>query len=729
MKKLEQRREKPCELFPFPEEGRLVEENPPCLSWLKVPGATEYTAVIYRDGKRIWSGTTDRNYIIPDPLPAPGEYAWDLFCGNAARGEIRFMLSSRAVEICRTTGSALYDAVPDVRPRHLFSAADLTALRKRTNVCETLRRNIRLALMNGMPERPMFHRDPEALPYREYFGRFRDYCDRDLIACALGYAVLGDEDAGKHARQLMLTFCDWNPEGPCSLNGPWGDEVGLSLARCLPSALDLLWPLLTDKERDYAARTVHAYGDQCRTRLKRLDFTQNPGNSHAGRIPAYLGEAAAVLKGTGVQDRKEAVGWLDYALEIYGGIFPYYGTPDGGWAEGPFYASSYTKWYLPFFSLVERFTGCRFLDRPFYQRLPQFFLHFASPAFENHPFGDGYWCGSEDAEWPGFFAQNPLRVYAARTGPQLALKRAEEAEKTERYLLHLLDLFLPEGKAPRILLNGEAENTAVFPDAGFVSMHTALADPGRDLAVLARASKFGSDSHRHADQGSFALFCGGAALVSPSGYFGRQYGSEHHRKWCKTTRAHNAILVNGKGQETDSMASSGKIVFCRDDGDKKTALLDLSDAYPSLACWHRTLILEEERLTVTDEIEAVKDAVVITWPLHTLSAPEADGNAIQLTRSGIAMRAEPGEGGLVLRGILDRFPVDLNAGQPDAYHVSMPPQYHVFWETAAAKRHRITVSLTVHRVTEKEEPGQPDQLSKYGPFAERCRQEKDHTGN
>ena len=694
MERLEQRRKRPGEIFPFPEEGRLVEENPPCLTWLKVPGKTLYTAVLYREGREIWRGSTEKNYLVPDPLPGPGEYTWNLFAGDAERGEIRFTLSERAVTIRRTTGEALYDAIPEERPRHLFSPSDLDALRERTSVAETLRRNIEAAMADGIPERPMFHRDPDALPYREYFGRFRDFCDRDLIACVLGYAVLGDNAAGKHAKELLLTFCDWNPAGPCSLVGRWGDEVGLSMARCLPAALDLLWPLLSDKERDYAARTVRAYGEQCFERLRRLDFTQNPGDSHAGRIPAYLGEAAAVLKGTGVQSREEAVLWLDEALDIYGGIFPYYGTPDGGWAEGPFYASSYTKWYLPFFSLVERFTGCRFLDRPFYQRLPQFFLHFASPYFENHPFGDGYWCGSADPEWPGFFAQNPLRVYAARTGPELARLRAEEAEKTDLYLLHLLDLYLPDGEPPTALLNREAADTAVFPDAGFVSMHTDLAHPEKDLAVLARASKFGSCSHRHADQGSFALFFGGTALVSPSGYFGREYGSEHHRLWCRTTRAHNAILVNGEGQAVGSVEDTGRIVSCTDEGEGKTAVLDLSAAYPSLERWTRTLMLEEGRLTVTDEIDGRED-VEITWPLHTLSRPEADGNTVRLTRRGVTLEVRPAEGGLTLTDILDRFPVDLNAGQPEAYHVTMPPQYHIFWQTERRRHHRITVVLTV----------------------------------
>ena len=141
-----------------------------------------------------------------------------------------------------------------------------------------------------------------------------------------------------------------------------------------------------------------------------------------------------VLKDSNVLPREEAILWLSYALEIYGGIFPYFGTPDGGWAEGPFYGSSYTKWFLPFFSAVERFGGTRFLDRPFYQKAAKFFIHFADPDYEIHPFGDGYWCHPEDAEWPGFFAQSPCRFYAERFGPEAARKMVRDTAEPELYL-------------------------------------------------------------------------------------------------------------------------------------------------------------------------------------------------------------------------------------------------------------------------------------------------------
>ena len=132
MEKLEQRRTRPDELFPFPEDGRLVEENPPCLSWRRVPGEQADTATVSRDGREIWRGTTGCNYIIPDPLPGPGEYTWNLYAGGKERGERCFTLAEKAVRIRRTTGDALYDAIPDERPRHLFAASDLPALRMRS---------------------------------------------------------------------------------------------------------------------------------------------------------------------------------------------------------------------------------------------------------------------------------------------------------------------------------------------------------------------------------------------------------------------------------------------------------------------------------------------------------------------------------------------------------------------------------------------------------------------
>ena len=690
MKILHQIRTANGQIFPSPRPDEIMYETPPAFCWLKEEGVSSYRITVRNEaGLTVWQGETDRNFIVPDTLLAPGIYEWNLCGEDAERGWQKFTISEEAVEFIRPDAKAIFEAAPTVRPRHLFFEEDIPSILKtHTAALDTLRRNIALAIEEGIPEPPRYHKDENALPYREYFGRHRDFCDRNLIACALGHRLLKDEAAAKHAKELLLALCDWNSEGPCSLESIWGDEIGLSHARCLPAAFDLCYDLLDEKQRVFVARVVALYAAQCERLLSRIDFCQNPGNSHAGRQPAYLGEAALVLKGTGVVPEETLIRWLTFAIDVYGGIFPYFGGPDGSWAEGMFYASSYTKWFLPFFSAVNRFAGVDFLKRPFYQRYVRYLQHFCPPGWEVHPFGDGYWCKPENAEWPGFFAQDPLGVYARRFGSELAKKRQKDTPTPELYLLHLLDTFLP---VPKESVTAEPEdNMALFPEAGFAAMHTDLADGENDFACLIHATKFGSGSHRHADQGSFALFCGKTALISPSGYFGREYGTAHHMQWTNATKAHNCVLIDGAGQGIRDFTAAGKITGWGKKWNLQWVEADLSAAYPMLKSYTRKYRLFSRTLIVEDRIEA-EAPVTVDYLLHALSKPGADGSIAWVERNGKKLRITPVLGDLGPCAVSDEYDTPLNEGVPEGFHASMPPQFHMKWQTAAKTRHCIVM--------------------------------------
>ncbi len=686
------------ELFPFPGNGEMVEETPPTFCFAKEEGKSQYTVLVRKkQGELVFQGTTKKNYVIPGDILSPGEYQWNLIRDKEERGWWDFTVSDRAVPFIRPSAGDVFASVPDVRPRHLFFREDLEEIRAaKKEELETLKRNIALALTRPLPKPPQFHREKDALPYREYFGRYRDYCDRDMVACALGYVILGDEEAGEKARELFLTICDWNPLGPCSLIYPWNDEIGLSNARCLPIVYDLIRDKLTDQQIYLAEKTIEAYALQCEERLDKLDFTANPGDSHAGRIPAYMGDAALILKGSAYVKEEVLMRWLEKALDIYGGIFPFFGTSDGGWAEGSFYSTSYTKWYLPFFLAVERFSGFCLLDRPFYQRVSQFFLHFAVKGRENHPFGDGYWCSSEDPEWPGFFAQNPFRVYAERFGPDLAKRWEREQAAPEIFKLHLLDIFLPKQTPPSVSLTGETSPMGVFDKAGFISCQTNMEDQDNNTALLIRASRFGSISHEHADQGSFALIRNNKTLISPSGYFGRAYGSNHHRLWTKTTMAHNCILVDGVGQAVNSREAVGRFVsWSHEENHRFQVETDLSAAYPMLLSYHRFFTLTETELVVEDRIRS-RQPCRISWLLHTLSCPALGQDGTLLLRhKGEQLKILPLEGLDGEAQITDRFGTDLNDGVEEAYQVSMPDQYHITYHTEKKNTHTIVVRMKI----------------------------------
>jgi len=698
MKRLTQQRTAGGQVFPSPRPDEVMYESPPTFCFLYESGADSYTVTVRQNGQIIWTGCTARNFITPDVLLPPGQYEWNLSTQDAQRGWQPFSISEEAVQWLRPAARAIFDAVPDARPRHLFSREDIPRiLSTHAEAVQTLKRNVALAIQDGMPTPPQYHRDPSALPYREYFGRHRDFCDRNLVACALGYHLLNDTKAGAHARDLLLTLCDWNSEGPCSLEGPWGDEVGLSHARCLPAVFDLCFELLSEKERIFVARTVAAYACQCERRLNRIDFCENPGDSHAGRLPAYLGEAALVLKGMNVVPEDVLIRWLSYAVDVYGGIFPYFGGPDGGWAEGMFYASSYTKWFLPFFSAVERFSGVSFLRRPFYQRLIRYFQHFCPPGWEIHPFADGYWCKPDDPEWPGFFAQNPYHIYAERFGSSLVRKWSKEAQKQEIFKLHLLDVFLPTGEPEPHSLAGGVTRACAFPDSGFLSLHTDPEHPETELALLARASRYGSVSHQHADQGSFALMAGGTALISPSGYFGRQFGTRHHREWTNQTKAHNTLLVNGEGQASFSFEATGKVLYARDDDDGiLRGAVDPSAAYRHITVWTRSFELTESTLTIYDHVE-LDSPQRLDYLLHSMARPVPTPDGMQLCRNGWQLDIVPLSGDLQSPAISDRFDTDLNEGEPAAYHVAMPQQYHMRWQTPVRQQHDLCVFMRISK--------------------------------
>ncbi|MCL2421113.1 MAG: heparinase II/III family protein [Defluviitaleaceae bacterium] len=705
---LSQVRTAPMHMFPTPRPGETICETPPAFCWLKVPDASQYRIII-EDGDRneVWRIETEKNMAVPDFILPAGTYRWNLWGyanGWQQRGWQDFTIAAQAVPFLRPTATEVLSGIPAKRPRHLFAENDIEMLRSsRVPELETLRRNVKLALTRPIPSPPMYHvkRESWQLHMRRYIGgkdAFREDCDRDLVACALAAVLLDDAKAAQRAREVFLTFLSWNPDGPCSPDGDWGDEPGLSLSRCLPAVYDLLYHDLDDNERRLAESTMAKYAALCERRLLKLDFLNNPGDSHAGRIPSYLGEAALVLHGTGVVPEETLKRWLSYALDIFGSVFPHFGGPDGGWAEGVFYGSSYTKWYLPFMSAVARFSGKNFLDRPFFQRLPHYFLHFAAPGRENHPFCDGYWCNSDDDEWPGFYAQNPFRIYANRTGPGLAKDWAKKLAAPEIFRLHLLDIFLPDMPPPAVNVSGQASDAHAFPDAGYAALHTDLADYKNDTALLLRASRYGAVSHQHADQGSFALVHGDTTLITPSGYFGAGWGTPHHFKWMLQTQAHNCILIDGQPQPRE-FTSTARIVECGIKDGIRYAAADLTEAYPMLTAYTRSYTLEkrdDETVAIIRDVLSADKPVTVAFLNHTLSLPEChpDGT-VTVKRNNVTLSIKPKQGLLPAVAWTDQFETDVNEGIPPGFEVETPPQYHLRWESKPAGHHDIVVEYVI----------------------------------
>ncbi len=698
---LPQDRINPTALFPTPEDGAVMPISPPPLVWLAVDCVSAYRVLVENDrGETVLDATSPNNIFVPREILPPGKYRWDVRAGERSRGWWSFTVTADATPRIVPTAEEILGKLPNSHPRVMYFPNDIPQIVERhAHKIPTLKRNIEQAYKDGFVQRPHFHRNDMmisgALNDRECVGRHRVYVDRNLMSCAMGYILLGDKKAGQFARATLLEMCDWNPDGPCSVDGPWGDEMGLSHARNMPLVYDWTYDLYTPQEHRYIRDTLASMGAAIKRHLETMNFYSNPGSSHAGRMPAYLGNIALVLHGH--VPAADSASWLQFALDVYGSFFPHYGTRDGGWAEGTFYATSYTKWYLPFFFAVERLTNFSFLDSPFYWNVSQFFTHFSPPGWEIHPFCDGYWSLPDSEEWPGFYAQDPFGVYAERFGPDLARQFARTCGVPEIFKLHLLDQFPPTHAPKRPNAAGPVENARAFRDSGFVSMHSDIQHPDDDTALLVRASKYGNGSHRLADQGGFAIMSRGKGLISPTGYFGFTYGTKHHFDWTNHTVAHNCVLINGEGQPSRKHTATGAITAFENTARFATSTVDITAAYPQSTKYIRKFAFIRPGLVlVHDAIETPKPAS-FSWLAHALSAPTDNDGVISIERAPASLKM------VVLHpetrpaySMTDKFGVDLNEGVAKENHVTFPTQYHMRWDVPSGSAGRFLSVIAVN---------------------------------
>ena len=118
-----------CTVFPAPEPGECVLLNPPSLQWVPEPGAECYRVVVRNAaGRIVVERETPVNFLRFSVPFAPGRYSWNVFAGDAERGEWSFLIPENAELFLPPTARALLDALPEERPRHIYFPGDLAPL-------------------------------------------------------------------------------------------------------------------------------------------------------------------------------------------------------------------------------------------------------------------------------------------------------------------------------------------------------------------------------------------------------------------------------------------------------------------------------------------------------------------------------------------------------------------------------------------------------------------------
>ena len=248
----------------------------------------------------------------------------------------------------------------------------------------------------------------------------------------------------------------------------------------------------------------------------------------------------------------EAEEWAEYAYNVWFARFPGLNT-DGAWHNGDSYfaVNFRTLIEVPFF--YSRISGFDFFSDPWY-RANVLYTHYAQPL-GSHASGQG----SAHVE--------KVKPHATRAGYMDALAKMTGDPIAADYTLGFV------GKNPKAILRGSTGKSSglswfrlqcdrplpeggvfaslpmgyVFPESGLAIFNTNNERASRSARLVFRSSPYGSTSHALANQNSFNTFYAGKPIFYSSGH--HTSFTDRHSLLCeRSSRGHNTILVDGKGQ-------------------------------------------------------------------------------------------------------------------------------------------------------------------------------------
>jgi hypothetical protein len=501
------------------------------------------------------------------------------------------------------------------------------------------------------PAEPLTYGDPEP--------RLRDSAKADLWrdaqditgmiggvaeAATLIWTVTGEDRYFAKAREFLLGSIEWSLDasgwaagpGPGATDIYYNDEAHFRLWRKLPQVYDRLRDRLSAEDRARIVAHFRERGDRsfAWTRGSRLHQVQR--NSAAARPPSHPVRFVAMTGLAGLalwDDLPQARQWWQFAYEFYKTQFPPWGGDDGGWAEGTAYWRG-TMEHAAFQDTLLAIGHPQAYADPFWRQTGYFMVYNIQPYLAS-TFGDLSNAGRFNLE-PGVaeYLEHLARVLQDGYLQAFAQMRTDERAAPSEAGLRNLNRIYPistEGlirnftasskpaPAPRPL--SELPANRWFRDVGWVSMRSALGQPDRDIHITFKSSPYGSFSHSHPDQNAFVLNAFGESLAIASGY--REFHrSPHHVGWTWQTKSKNAVLIDGKGQAPQSLASTGEITRFEQGDRYAWTTGDATVAYQTeqpagrVKRVLRDLVFIDQRYLVTRDTVELADPGSLAWLLH-----------------------------------------------------------------------------------------------------------------
>jgi hypothetical protein len=670
--KIENRTARLDEIGYRPADGSQAVMNPPSLTWIHEAGAATYVVQWGRTADFLDATTVPNlpfnTYTHNKALP-PGTYFWRYRFATAAGAPSNwsltrsFSVTTNSIEFPMPNRAELKERVPAGHPRLFVRPEGLASLRNATDPANKNSEAARLfadlkasadKLIRSQPTpEPTVRgsiRDPNT---RAQWWPNRTQTEKACIEAetlAFVYLISEEPRYGEAARKWILHLASWDPDGPT--NFKLNCEAAKPLLFRLPRAYDWAYAALTDADRATVRKVMLRRATDAWESGevgKGAGHLNRPFSSHGNRTFHKLGECAIAFLG----EIPDASLWLDYAVNKFFAAYPVWSDDDGGWHEGVSYWDGYQSKIVWWLDVAETALGIDGRRKPFFSQVGDFPLYVAPPGTPNIGFGDLSYrpMSSASARFLDYFVRyqpgkTPL-AHAPYWKWWMDQWNTGRNEGSLGVLYAARQQQIPVAQPPVDLPQSKA-----FKGIGVASLHLTLTNSADDVHVLFKSSLLGSQSHGHNPQNSFQLNAYGEALLTTCVYRD-WHGSPFHYKWAHSTRAHNAVLVNGEGQVPHSALSRGAIVDFDSSPDLDYVVGSAVEAYGGRLERARRSIafVKPDLIVIFDDLVATNEAT-FQFMLHalqpfqvqeggkrmTLKLPKASAEIQYLTSEHVVLR-------------------------------------------------------------------------------------------
>lgn len=343
--------------------------------------------------------------------------------------------------------------------------------------------------------------------------------------------------------------------------------------------LDAFSSDLTDKWKSHIVELLYKIKkDGYLNYYKQLEFSEHTVyKAHLWQMCVYTLLSSSIIL---APYKEEAKQWMEYAYELWLYRNPAGSRTDGGWhaGNGYFGANERQLTFTPLF--LGKLMDYNYFDHPWYQNVSKYLTYSAPYGNPGLAFGDGNgYMGSAQQNLSEvlayIFPDNPWNLWRMKSCEKETPAR-QKFNLAQESVWSLLSVWNQYGKPDYAHAQAPQELAALFPDIGYVGMHTDLEHPEQNMLLNFRSCPFGQLNHAHPAQNAFNIAYGNEPLFWRTGHYAMS--TAHSAYSFKHTRAHNSILADGIGQACD-VSGYGWIARFATGKNISYALGDASHAY------------------------------------------------------------------------------------------------------------------------------------------------------